>query len=165
MVNVSTPQHGARMPELRTDLTEALKTAMKAKDERAVSTLRLILAALKDRDIADRSKGNAQGIGEENILAMLQSMIKQRRDSIAAYIQGGRDELAEQEAEEIDVIERFLPDQMDDDALAAAVTEVLAESGAVTLKEMGGVMGTLRARYAGQMDFAKAGTMVKERLG
>lgn len=153
------------MPELRIDLNDALKVAMKAREARAVSTLRLILAALKDRDIADRGKGNADGIGEADILAMLQSMIKQRRDSIAAYTQGGREELAAQEAEEIVIIERFLPEQMDDDAIAAAVAEVLAETGATTLKEMGGVMGILRERHAGQMDFAKAGTMVKEKLG
>jgi uncharacterized protein YqeY len=153
------------MSELRTELNDAIKTAMKAKEPRAVSTLRLILAALKDRDIAERPKGNADGIGEDDILAMLQSMIKQRRDSITLYIKGGREELAQQEAEEIEIIERFLPAQMDEEAIAAAVTDILTETGATTLKDMGGVMGALRERYAGQMDFGKAGAIVKERLG
>lgn len=153
------------MSHFRTELNDALKVAMKAKEARSVSTLRLILAALKDRDIADRSKGNADGIGEEDILSMLQSMVKQRHDSIAAYAAAGRDDLVEQEAEEIVVIQRFLPEQLDDDGIAEAVTEVLDETGAASLKEMGQVMGALRAKYAGRMDFSKAGSLVKERLG
>ncbi len=110
----------------RARLSDALKTAMKAKEERCVSTLRLIIAALKDRDIAARGKGNLDGIGDAEILGMLQSMIKQRRESIAMYEKGGRLELAEQEAEEIDVIERYLTEQMDDEAMAAAVEAVIA---------------------------------------
>ena len=153
------------MSQLRSDLNDALKTAMKAKEDLTVSTLRLIVAALKDRDIAARSKGNAEGIDEDDILALLQSMIKQRRDSVAAYHNGGRQELAKREGDEIDIIQRFLPEQLSDDDIAAAVEQVLAETGAASLKEMGGVMGTLRQKYAGCMDFAKAGALVKERLG
>ena len=139
---------------------------MKAKQDRAVSTLRLILAALKDRDIANRTEGaDDDGIGEDQILQLLQSMIKQRRDSIEAYLKGGRQELADGEAEEIDIIQHFLPDQMDDKELAEAVEQVIAESGASSIKDMGYVMGMLRGKFAGQMDFGKASALVKARLG
>ena len=151
---------------LRQQLNDALKEAMKAKQHRAVSTLRLILAALKDRDIANRTEGaDDAGIGEDQILQLLQSMIKQRRDSIEAYLKGGRQELADGEAEEIVIIQRFLPEQMDDDALAEAVGQIIAEAGASSIKDMGNVMGMLRGKYAGQMDFGKASALVKARLG
>ena len=151
---------------LRQQLNDALKEAMKAKQHRAVSTLRLILAALKDRDIANRTEGvDDAGIGEDQILRLLQSMIKQRRDSIEAYIKGGRQELADGEAEEIEIIRRFLPEQMDEDALADAVGQIIAEAGASGIKDMGNVMGLLREKYAGQMDFGKASALVKARLG
>ncbi len=149
----------------RARLSDALKEAMKAKEECGVSTLRLIIAALKDRDIAARGKGNLDGIDDAEILGMLQSMIKQRRESIALYEKGGRLELAEQEAEEIDIIERYLPEQMDDDAMAAAVEAVIAELGAETMKDMGRTMASLKERHAGCMDFAKASALVKGRLG
>ena len=149
---------------LRTRLDEGLKTAMRAHDQRATSTLRLILAALKDRDIAERGKGNPDGLSDEQILGLLQSMIKQRGESIRLYEQGNRPDLAKQEADEIAVIEQFLPAQLDDDATAQAVDAVLAESGAKTLKDMGRVMAMLKERFAGQMDFAKAGALVKQRL-
>ena len=149
---------------LRTRLDEGLKKAMRARDERATSTLRLILAALKDRDIAERGKGNPDGLSDEQILGLLQSMIKQRGESIRLYEQGNRPDLAKQEADEIAVIEQFLPAQLDDDATAQAVDAVLAESGAKTLKDMGRVMAMLKERFAGQMDFAKAGALVKQRL-
>lgn len=149
---------------LRTRLTEALKNSLKTKDERSTSTLRLILAALKDRDIAARGKGNADGVSEDEILQMLQSMIKQRRESIALYEQGGRLELAEQEAEEITVIERFLPAQMSDEQMQAAVSETLTELEATGLKDMGRVMAALREKYAGCMDFGKASQAVKAQL-
>ena len=149
---------------LRDDIPIALKSALKSKDERAVSTLRLIMAALKDRDIAARGKGNTDGISEDEILQMLQTMVKQRRESIEMYEKGGRLELAEQEAEEITIIERFLPQQLDDAAIAKAVGEVIAETGAGGLKDMGAVMGALRERYAGQMDFGKASAIVKQQL-
>ena len=151
---------------LRQQLNDALKEAMKAQQSRAVSTLRLILAALKDRDIANRSEdADGGGISEDQILQLLQSMIKQRRDSIEAYLKGGRQELADGEAEEIDIIQRFLPDQMDDKALAEAVEQVIAEAGASSIKDMGNVMGMLRGKFAGQMDFGKASALVKARLG
>ena len=151
---------------LRQQLNDALKEAMKAKEDRAVSTLRLILAALKDRDIANRTEGaDDEGIGDDQILQLLGSMIKQRRDSIEAYQKGGRQELAEGEAEEIEIIRRFLPEQMDDDAVAAAVADVITEAGASSIKDMGTVMGLLREKYAGQMDFGVASALVKERLG
>ncbi len=151
---------------LRQQLSDALKDAMKAKQDRAVSTLRLILAALKDRDIANRKEGaDDEGIGEDQILQLLQSMIKQRRDSIEAYLKGGRKELADGEAEEITVIERFLPEQMDDEALVQAVEQVILEAGASSIKDMGLVMGMLRDKYAGQMDFGKASARVKAQLG
>ena len=150
---------------LRQQISDALKSAMKDKDKCTTSTLRLVLAALKDRDIADRSKGNMDGLNDDGILSLLQSMIKQRRESITMYEKGGRMELAQGEAEEIAVIERFLPAQMSDDELKAAVAAAIEETGAESIKEMGKVMGALKQKYAGQMDFSKAGTAVKERLG
>ena len=150
---------------MRTTLNGALKSAMKNKDPLAVSTLRLIQAALKDRDIAARMKGNADGISENEILSLLQSMIKQRRESIEAYKMGGRMELAEQEAGEIAIIERFLPQQMPEDEIAKAVGGVIAELKAKTLKDMRKVMEALKERFPGSMDFGKASAMVKERLG
>ena len=149
---------------LRERLNEELKKAMLAKQQRATATLRLILAALKDRDIAARGKGQTEGIGDDDILSMLQTMIKQRRESIEMYRKGGRDELARQEAEEIEIIEGYLPEQMDDAAIEAAIRQTIESVGASGLKEMGKVMATLREEYAGQMDFAKAGQVAKALL-
>ena len=150
---------------LRTRLSDTLKFSMKEKNERSVSTLRLILAALKDQDIAARGKGNNEGLSDDQILSLLQSMIKQRRESIKLYEQGGRMELAQREAEEIGVIEEFLPEQMSHDEMAIVITRIIGEVGAESLKDMGKAMGALKEQYAGQMDFAKASAMVKERLG
>lgn len=150
---------------LREQITAALKDAMKNQQRRATGTLRLIIAALKDRDIAARGKGNTNGIEEQEILQMLQTMIKQRRESIEHYENGGRLELAEQEGEEIAIIEGFLPEQLGGDALAAAVSEVIEELDASTIKDMGRTMTELRQRYAGQMDFGKASAIVKATLG
>ncbi len=150
---------------LRTRLNDALKAAMKAKETRTLATVRLILAALKDRDIAARGKGNLEGIDEDGILAMLQSMIKQRRESIALYEKGGRLELARQEAEEITVIEQFLPRQLTEDEMAEAIMAVIGDVEAKSLKDMGRTMAALKERYAGRMDFHKASAQVKERLG
>jgi uncharacterized protein YqeY len=150
---------------LRTEVGDALKAAQKSKSKVAIATLRLILAAIKDRDIEARAKGNLDGIGDDDILALLQSMIKQRRESITAYEQGGRSDLADQEAEEIKIIQGFLPKQMDDAETAAAIDEVIGETGASSLKDMGPTMAALRAKYPGRMDFAKASALVKERLG
>ena len=149
---------------LRTRLDEGLKQAMRARDECATSTMRLILAALKDRDIAERGKGNANGLNQEQILAMLRSMIKQRHESIRLYEQGGRTDLAKREANEIAVIEQFLPPLMDEAAVEQAVAAVIAETGAATLKDMGRVMALLKERFPGQMDFARAGALMKARL-
>ena len=150
---------------LRTRLRDTLKFSMKEKNERSVSTLRLILAALKDQDIAARGKGNKEGLSDDQILSLLQSMIKQRRESIKLYEQGGRMELAQREAEEIGVIEEFLPEQMSHDEMAIVITRIIGEVEAESLKDMGKAMGALKEQYAGQMDFAKASAMVKERLG
>ncbi|MEQ8701408.1 MAG: GatB/YqeY domain-containing protein [Bauldia litoralis] len=150
---------------LRDRLTAELKSAMKEKNERKRATLRLILAALKDRDIAARSKGVTDGVDETEIMAMLQTMVKQRQESIEHYEHGGRLELAEQEREEIEIIRQFMPEQLDDAGLEKAVRDVIAELGASTIKDMGPTMAVLRERYAGQMDFAKASAIVKAQLG
>jgi uncharacterized protein len=150
---------------LRDRLSEALKAAMKSKDTRAVSTLRLILTAIKDRDIAARGKGNSDGISDPEILQVLQTMVRQREEAITLYEQGGRLELAQQEADEIAIIKGFLPVQLDEAAVAACIDEVVDELDAHTIKDMGRVMGVLKERFAGQMDFARAGAIVKTRLG
>jgi uncharacterized protein YqeY len=137
---------------------------MRAKDKNAVATLRLILAALKDREIAARSKSDATEIGDGEIESMLQTMVKQRRESIEMYVKGDRQELADKEAEEITVIEQFLPNQLSDGDVEKAVAAVVADLGAQSLKDMGRVMGTLRERHAGQMDFGKAGSIAKKAL-
>ena len=150
---------------LREAFTERLKEAMRARDTRTVSAVRMILAGLKDRDIAARGTGNAQGIPEPEILRLLQGMIKQRRESIALYRQGNRPELAEQEEQEIAVIESFLPKQMSDDEIAAAAREAIAETGAAGVKDMGKVMSVLRERHTGVIHLARAGAVVKQLLG
>ena len=150
---------------MRNSLNDALKAAMRERDQATVSTVRLILAALKDRDIAARGKGNPAGIGDDEILQMLQGMIKQRRESIALYEKGNRQDLADKETQEIAVIERYLPRQMDESAMAAAIGAVIKELGATTLKDMGRIMAELKARHAGQMDFARASGLVKQQLG
>ena len=149
---------------LRDKLNEALKDAMRARDAAALGTIRLILAKLKEVDIAARTEANREGVADDRILSMLQGMIKQRNESVALYEKGNRPELAEKEKAEIAVIERFLPKQMDEAAVAAAVAEAMASTGAKSVKDMGGVMAALKARYAGQMDFAKASAAVKKAL-
>ncbi len=150
---------------LREGFTERLKAAMRAKDTRTVSTVRMILAGLKDRDIAARSDGNKAEIADPEILRLLQGMVKQRRESIALFRQGNRPDLAAQEEEEIAIIESFLPRQMSDDEIAAAAKAAIAASGAAGVKDMGRVMGVLRERHAGVIDLARAGAVVKELLG
>jgi hypothetical protein len=149
---------------LRDDLSGALKDAMKARDQRAVSTLRLILAALKDRDIAARGKGNEEGIGEGEIAEMMQKMIRQRQESKDIYEKANRPDLAQQEGEEIEVIQRYLPKQIDDAEMARLVEAAIAETGAGGLKDMGKVMALLKERYSGRLAFAKAGALVREKL-
>ena len=149
---------------LRDNLAEALKEAMRARDMTTVGAVRLILAKLKEVDIAARTEASREGVADDRILSMLQGMIKQRNESVALYEKGNRPELAEKEKAEIAVIERFLPKQMDEAAVAAAVAEAVASTGAKSVKDMGGVMAALKTRYAGQMDFAKASAAVKKAL-
>ncbi|HKM68653.1 MAG TPA: GatB/YqeY domain-containing protein [Stellaceae bacterium] len=149
---------------LRQAFTDRLKQALKARDARTVSTTRLILAGLKDRDIAVRGQGNAEGISEAEIQRMLQAMIKQRRESIALYEQGNRADLAQQEREEIVVIESFLPRQFEESEIEAVVKVLIAETRATGIKDMGRVMAALRERHAGVIDFSQAGAIVKRLL-
>lgn len=148
----------------RDELTTALKESLKSKDQIAMSTIRLITAAIKDRDIAARSKGNQDGIDDAEILSLMQSMIKQRQESSKTYADNGRDELAERELDEIKIIERFLPQQMSEEETSAAIEAIIAKTGASSIKDMGKVMGELKSRYAGQLDMAKAGGAVKAKL-
>jgi uncharacterized protein YqeY len=141
-----------------------MKTALRAKDERRLATIRLILSALKDKDIAARPGGNTTGIDEAAILQMMNNMIKQRRDSIALYQQGNRPELAQKEQDEIDIIQRYLPQQMGEAEVVAAVKAAIAESGAASVKDMGKVMAVLKERHAGQMDFGSVSGVVKQHL-
>ncbi len=148
---------------LRERFTDQLKTSMKAGDPARTSTLRMIMARLKDTDIAARPKG-IDKVPDEEALAMLRGMVKSRRESVVLYQQGNRPELAAKETAEIAVIEEFLPQQMDDQAIAVAVTEAIAASGASGIKDMGKVMAALRARHAAVLDMGKAGALVKARL-
>lgn len=149
---------------LREKLTEDLKKAMIAKDEMGVHTIRLINAAVKQKDIDTRTAESREGISDGQILTLLQTMVKQRQESIKMYEQGNRKDLADKEAAEIKIIENYLPKQMSDAEAAAAVQGVIAALGATSIKDMGKVMNELKAKYAGQMDFAKAGGIVKEKL-
>ncbi len=144
---------------------EALKVALKSQDKVRISTLRLINAAIKDRDIADRTDNGGAGVSEDVVLEILAKMIKQRQESLSAYEKAGRLDLADQERSEIVIIQEFMPRQLEDDEIIAAVDSALAEVGAKTLKDMGKVMGLLKQKYTGQMDFCKAGALVKEQLG
>ena len=149
---------------LRETFKEKLKDAMKSRNERATGTLRLIQAALKDRDIAARGRGKMDGIDEAEILSMLQGMIKQRRESVEAFEKGGRLELAKQEREEIAIIEGFLPQQMRDTEAEKAIKDLIAELGAASIKDMGRTMAALKERYSGRMDLTKASALVKQAL-
>ena len=144
---------------------EALKVALKSQDKVRISTLRLINAAIKDRDIADRTDNGGAGVSEDVVLEILAKMVKQRQESLSAYEEAGRLDLADQERSEIVIIQEFMPRQLEDDEIIAAVDAALAEVGAETLKDMGKVMGLLKQKYTGQMDFGKAGARVKEKLG
>lgn len=149
---------------LRDELTDALKEAMKARDQRAVSTLRLILAALKDRDIAARTRGSEEGVGDAEIAEMMQKMVRQRQESKAIYEKAGRTDLAQQEGEEIEIIQRYLPKQIDDAEMAQLVDSAIAETSASSIKDMGKVMALLKERYAGRLALAKAGALVRQKL-
>jgi hypothetical protein len=150
---------------LRETLSEAMKTAMRERDARATATIRMVMAAVKQADIEARPKGVTDGVSDEDIAGIMQKLIKQRRESVTLYAQGGRQDLVDQETAEIAVIERFLPKQMDDADMATAIDALATELGAASIKDMGKVMGALKTKFAGQMDMGKAGAMVKQRLG
>ena len=149
---------------LRQQLSDALKAAAKSGEKRALATVRLILAALKDRDIAARGRGNPDGVRDDEILELLQKMVKQRQEAIELYRRGQRPDLVQQEEEEIAVISRFLPRALDEDDTRRAVEGVMTELSAGSIKDMGRVMATLKERFAGRMDFTKASALVKAKL-
>lgn len=151
--------------QMRERLSAALKEAMKAKDAARLSTLRLINAAIKDREIAMRTEGEAVSIGDAEVLGILGKMVKQRQESARAYEEGGRLELAEKELAEVKVIEEFLPRQLTADETTAAIDAAIAKVGASSIRDMGRVMAELKTKYTGQMDFGAVGPMVKTRLG
>ena len=149
---------------IREEIKKQMIEAMKAGQKEKVDTLRLINSTIKDKDIADRTKGNMDGISDDAILSVLQGMIKQRKESIALYTQGGRAELAAAEQKEVDIIQSFLPKQMDADEMREAIKAAIAETGASSMKDMGKVMGLLRGKYAGKMDFGAASGEIKALL-
>jgi len=149
---------------IRDQLATHLKQALMAQNKNRLATLRLMAAALKDKDIAERSKGVTTGIDDTAILQMFQTMIKQRNDSVDMYLKGGREDLAQKEKDEIVVIQEFLPQQMDEAAIKKALKEAALEVGATSPKDMGAVMVLLKARYVGQMDFGVASRLAKEVL-
>jgi uncharacterized protein YqeY len=155
---------GMKTMGLREQINDSLKEAMKAKDQKRVGTLRLVNAALKDRDIAARTETSRALLGDDEILSLLAKMIKQREDSITAYEAGNRPELAAAERDEIAVIREYMPKQMSAEETKAAIAKVIAETGAASIKDMGKVMNALKERFAGQMDFGKASGVVKEAL-
>lgn len=150
---------------LREEIKKELVAAMKDKNESKTATLRLINAAIKDKDIEARPKGNLNGIDDSAILSLLQSMIKQRKESIEMYKQGNRLDLAEKEQAEIDIISAFLPKQLSESEMKEKIQSIIASTGASSIKDMGKVMGALKAQYAGQMDFSVASGLIKQLLG
>lgn len=152
------------MTTIRETINDALKTAMKSQDRVRTGTLRLINAAIKDRDIEARGAGRTGGIGDDELLQLLQKMVKQRQESAGIYDQAGRTELAAQEREEIDIIQGFLPRQLDEAETRAAIKDAVAQSGAESIRDMGKVIAILKENYAGRMDFVKASGWVKEAL-
>ena len=150
---------------LREEIKKELISAMQEKNESKTATLRLINAAIKDKDIEARPKGNLNGIDDSAILSLLQSMIKQRKESIEMYKQGNRSDLVEKEQTEIDIIAGFLPKQFSESEMKEKIQAVIAETGASSIKDMGKVMGALKGKYAGQMDFGSASALIKQMLG
>lgn len=148
---------------MRERFTSVMKEAMKAGDKRRLATVRMIQAALKDKDIEARGAGKT--VSDDDILALLQKMVKSRQESADIYAKAGRPELEQQEREEIAIISEFLPKQMSEEETNAAIDAAIAETGAASMKDMGKVVGALKAKYTGQMDFAKASAAVKARLG
>ena len=151
--------------DIRPRIASALKDAMKNKEVARLSTLRLINAAIKDKDIALRGEGSDDGVSDDDVLQILGRMVKQRQESARAYEEGGRLDLAERERAEIVVIEEFLPRQLSEDEVDAAIGSAIAETGADSIRDMGKVMGALKSKYTGRMDFGTVGPMVKARLG
>ena len=149
---------------LRQRLSDELKAALKSRDTLAVSALRLILAALKDRDIAARGKGNNEGIDEAEIIDMMQKMVKQRQESIVLYEKGNRADLVAQEQGEIGVIERFMPKKLNQEEMDKAIVDAFSITGAQSLKDMGKVMNHLKEHFSGRMDFAHVGQIIKDKL-
>jgi len=149
---------------MRDRISQAMKEALKSKDQKALATIRLISAALKDRDIAARTQDNAEGISDDEILSLLQTMIKQRTESAKLYVEGNRPELAEAEQQEIAIIQQFLPEQLDEAAIEAAIKTALAETESSSVKDMGKMMNYLKTNFAGQMDFSTASQRVKKAL-
>lgn len=149
---------------IREQIKAKLIESMKAKDEQAIGTLRLINAAIKDKDIEARPKGNPNGIDDSAVMSLLQSMIKQRKESIEMYRQGHRDDLAAKEQAEVDIIQSFLPQQMTEEEMKVAIRDVITQTGATSVKDMGKVMGTVKAKYAGRMDMGRASGLIKAAL-
>lgn len=149
---------------LRDRLSETLKNSLRERDVMRTGTIRLILAALKDKDIAAREKGNYEGISEEEILQLLQNMIKQRKESISLYEQGDRLELAALEAKEVEIIQEFLPKQLSKEEIEHNINVTLKKMDAHSIKDMGRVMADLKAQYSGTMDFSQAAVFLKEKL-
>lgn len=149
---------------IRERLNEEMKNAMRAKDKPRLSTIRLINAAIKDRDIVLRGEDNAEGVNDEGILGILAKMISQREDSASTYDEAGRIELAEREREEMSIIRDFMPRQLSQDEVQSAINAVIAETSATSIRDMGRIMGALKDKYAGQMDFGKVGAQVKALL-
>ncbi|MYM54708.1 GatB/YqeY domain-containing protein [Thalassovita mangrovi] len=150
--------------EMREKVNAALKQAMKDKATMRLATLRLINAAIKDRDIAERGNGNDEGVGDTEVLAILGKMVKQRQESARQYEEAGRLDLSERERAEIEIIEDFLPRKLSDDEVTEAISEAITEVGASSIRDMGKVMGALKAQYTGQMDFGAVGPKVKDQL-
>lgn len=149
---------------LRTDLNESLKTSLKSRNACAVRTIRLILAAIKDRDISARSAGTQDPVGDPEILSLLQTMVRQRLESIAVYEENGREDLASGERDEVEVIRRFMPSPMDMDEVDAAIRDAIRETGARSMRDMSRTMALLKERYPGRMDFSEAGVRVRQAL-
>ena len=149
---------------LRQTIMEALKDAMRAKQERETGTIRMVIAKMRERDIEARPSGNMDGISDAEILSMMEGMVKQRRESIVLYEKGNRADLAQQEAAEITIIEKFMPQKLSPADAEAAIAAAIAATGAASIKDMGKVMSALKEKYAGQMDFAAAGAAIKAKL-
>ena len=149
---------------MRSELDENLKEAIKSQEKQRVATLRLINAAIKDRDIAVRSEENTEGVSDDEIILILSNMVKQRKQSIIQYEEGGRIELAEREREEIKIIQEFLPNQLTNDEIQAEISKIIDAEEQLSIKDMGKIMGELKNRFSGRMDFGKASEIVKALL-